>query len=120
MAKKTKAIELSCVVSGQTRRADDSLSIRLQTMGEAPVDLVTWLDSRHKKEVIVMIADDLKAQALSYKGELNKKKQSRSQQLRNAIYNLYNHLVDQGQPVPEWQIFYDMTMDDIIGEFTTY
>lgn len=112
-----RAVELSCVVAGHTRRKDQSISIRLQTMQEGPVSLATWLDSRHNKEVVVLIADDAEAQALSYRGEVNHKGQTKSQKLRAHLYTLWKTLVEQGINVPDWPIYYDMTLDDIIAEY---
>lgn len=112
-----KAVEISAVVAGHTRHADRSITVRIRTMTEAPVKLATWLDERKDKEVTVLIADDMEAQAKSYKGQNKGKNQSPSQRLRNGIYGYWNHLREQGETLLEFEEFYDREMKGLIGQY---
>lgn len=110
-----RAVELSCVVSGHTRHNDNSITVRVRTMQEAPHSLATWLDERKNKEVTVLVADDSTAQALSYKGETDGKGRTWSQKIRTQLYSAWTELREQGLPnVPEkFETYYNMEMEDI-------
>lgn len=116
MSDDIKAISISATIAGHSRRADKSLSIRLNTLLEAPIEMATWLDRRKDQQVEVMIADDPEAHPTDYRGKTVNGK-TPSQRLRNGIYRYWRHQCDQRQTDLTFEAFYEQEMATLIQQY---
>lgn len=110
---KPEAIELNCTFTSHRLKADKSVSLTFASALEADEDLMASLFNFHQQEVTLLIANDRKANALSYKGEKNEEGETPSQELRQVIWQKWQRAAEEGhiEPFPS---YYNRQMRKII------